>query len=1177
MVPDNFPIPFDGLLGNDFVKANQCEINYNTNTLLIGAHTIDLQHIVQPIQNSDVFNNNPKPKSELVLKPRSETMVQIKIINSDLNEGICEHIQLLEDVFVCPSIVKVTNGQIITSILNCSDKPVVISQLEIQLDPLPNPNDDNNHQAQINHITNTNTHSTRLQKITELLRIDHLNKEEKESLIEICHEYNNIFYLEGDKLSYTNAIMHEIPMTSCSPVNTKTYRYPEVHKEEVNKQINKMLEDEIIQPSTSPWNSPVWVVPKKPDASGKKKWRIVIDYRKVNELSIGDSFPLPNITDILDQLGHSKYFTTIDLTSGFHQIQMAPQDAEKTAFSTPMGHYQFNRMPFGLRNAPATFQRLMNTVLTGIQNIKCFVYLDDIVVFSDNLENHNKRLIEVFQRLSEYNLKIQPDKCEFLRKEVMYLGHLITDEGVKPDANKVKAVREFPVPKSPKDIKSFLGLAGYYRRFIPNFSNITKPLTKLLKKDICFAWTSLQQDAFEKLKDVLCSEPLLQYPDFSRTFYLTTDASQYAIGSVLSQGDPPNDLPVSYASRTLNRAESNYSATERELLAIVWSVKHFRPYLYGRKFTILTDNKPLIWLFNVKDPSSRLVRWRLLLEEYDYEIHYKPGKSNYVADALSRNPVQTSFEQDELQIHHINTQPTKPNPTYQDFLEKIKHSLITCDNLNETTKDITTTTNDIVTFLSTDLEYGGSKFLQTIDSKFNYVQLLKTEENTFNEIKLIKVNSKQIICVFYKEHYWEDCSYESIFHLILKLLEYLKTKGINKIALPEIGNNFDKFKSHKIRSILRFIFRSTKIEVNIYNRLISIPDPDQIPIILTENHSNPTSGHSGFHKTYNRVKQNYKWKNMKSDIKNFIKKCESCQKNKLVRKKNRAPMEITTTSSKPFEKIFIDVVGPLPLTENGNKFILTLQDDLTKFSRAYAIPNHETETIAKKLVENFICTFGIPITIVSDQGRDFTSNLLKNISKLLKIKHINCTAYHPQSNGALERSHATLADYLKHFINENQTDWDNWLEFSMFSYNTSVHTSTKFSPYELLFGHQATLPSSLTKPTEFKYTYDDYLSEITLKMQKSQELARENLIKSKEVNKRSYDKKINSQDFKVGDAVYLINEQTKLHRSKKLTSNYKGPYKIIEKNSPVNYTIKVKSKKQKVHANRLKLAFVTES
>lgn len=201
--------------------------------------------------------------------------------------------------------------------------------------------------------------------------------------------------------------MHEIPMTTCSPINTKTYRYPEVHKEELNKQIIKMLDEKNIEPSNSPWNSPVWIVPKKSDASGQKKWRIMIDYRKVNELSIGDSFPLPNITDIfIDQLGHSKYLSTIDLTSGFHQIRMAPQDAGKTAFSTPTGHYQFNRMPFGLRNAPATFQHLMNTVLAGIQNIKCFVYLDDIVVFADNLENHNKRLIEVFQRLSEYNLKM---------------------------------------------------------------------------------------------------------------------------------------------------------------------------------------------------------------------------------------------------------------------------------------------------------------------------------------------------------------------------------------------------------------------------------------------------------------------------------------------------------------------------------------------------------------------------------------------------------------------------------------------------------------------------------------------------------------------------------------------------------------------------------------------------
>lgn len=238
-----------------------------------------------------------------------------------------------------------------------------------------------------------------------------------------------------------------------------------------------MLNQNIIETSNSPWSSPVWVVPKKTDASGRKQWRIVIDYSKLNDITIGDSYLLPNISDMLDQLGYSKYFSTLDLTSGFHQIDMSPSDAAKTAFSTPSEHYQYKSMPFGLKNAPATFQRLMDNVLAGIKNYRCFVYLNDIVIHADVLENHNKRLIEVFQRLSDFNLEIQPDKCEFLRREVMYLAHLITDEGVKPDPKKIQAVSNYPVPTNPTEIKSFLGLAGYYRRFIKNFSHLSQPLT----------------------------------------------------------------------------------------------------------------------------------------------------------------------------------------------------------------------------------------------------------------------------------------------------------------------------------------------------------------------------------------------------------------------------------------------------------------------------------------------------------------------------------------------------------------------------------------------------------------------------------------------------------------------------------------------------------------------------
>ncbi|CAK1587698.1 unnamed protein product [Parnassius mnemosyne] len=359
-----------------------------------------------------------------------------------------------------------------------------------------------------------------------------------------------------------------------------------------------MLKQNIIKSSISPWSAPVWVVPKKMDASGKKKWRIVIDYRRLNDVTINEVYPIPLISDILDQLGHSKYFSTLDLVSGFHQISLNPNDAEKTGFTVIntngiSGHFQFNRMPFGLKGAPSTFQRLMNTVLSGTQGLHCFVYLDDCIIYSHDLQSHMGKLRLVFERFRDFNLKLQLDKCEFLRREVTYLGHVITDKGVSPNPDKVKSVSNYPIPKNPKEIKSFLGLVGYYRRFIDNFSKITKPLTSLLKRDVNFNWTQEQTQAFNLLKEKLTSAPLLQYPDFSQPFIVTTDASNYAVGAVLSQGPIGKDKPIAYASRTLNKQEGNYSTTEKELLAILFAVKTFRPYIYGNKFKIVTDHRPL--------------------------------------------------------------------------------------------------------------------------------------------------------------------------------------------------------------------------------------------------------------------------------------------------------------------------------------------------------------------------------------------------------------------------------------------------------------------------------------------------------------------------------------------------------------------------------------------------------
>ncbi|XP_046393726.1 uncharacterized protein LOC124161448 [Ischnura elegans] len=411
--------------------------------------------------------------------------------------------------------------------------------------------------------------------------------------------------------------------------------------------------------------------PRKEDASGKQKWRIVVDYRKLNDVTVGDAFPLPLITEILDQLGKARYFSTLDLASGYHQIPKAKDDQHKTAFSTFQGHSQFKRMPFGLKGAPATFQRLMNTVLSGLQGLRCFVYLDNIVIFGNDFHSHNDRSKEVFGRLREYGLKLQPEKCEFLRTEVNYLGHVISEEGVKPDPGKVEMIHKFPRPKNTKQLQSFLGLAGYYRRFIHNFSQIARPLHELLKKNAEFEWKGEQEEAFQNLKEILMTEPILQYPDFSRPFLLTTDASNKALGAILSQGTPGKDLPIAYASRALNKAEKNYSTIEKELLAIVWGTQYFRPYLYGRKFTIITDHKPLTWIFNVKDPSSRLMRWRIKMEEYDYEIIYKKGKLNSNADALSRI---WAIEASENESSEVETREQISKERKEEILREIHDS-----------------------------------------------------------------------------------------------------------------------------------------------------------------------------------------------------------------------------------------------------------------------------------------------------------------------------------------------------------------------------------------------------------------------------------------------------------------------------------------------------------------------
>jgi Reverse transcriptase (RNA-dependent DNA polymerase). len=521
-----------------------------------------------------------------------------------MKEGYIPLIPTGPGVYLGEALGSVKNNatQIYCINTNTRDVEISIPPIELEEFNLVKPQPRTGKKANNESTTQSST-TNRLRDLNNLLCLDNLNSEEKNALFRIIDKFSYQFYLQGDKLGITNVTKHVINTVDDVPINKRNYRYPLIHKEVINSETKRMVEDALISPSNSPYNSPVWVVPKKPDSKGNKKWRMVIDYRALNDKTVKDAYPLPNISEIMDLLGGAKYFSVLDLASGFHQIEVEPRDRHKTAFSTSFGHYEFNRMPFGLANAPSCFQRLMDRCLSGMQGVELFVYMDDIVIFAKSLKEHNEKLEKLLGRLKTAGLVLQPDKCRFLCKEIGYLGHLISEEGIKPDPRKIAAVSQFPQPKGRKNVKQFLGLAGYYRRFIPDFAYIAKPLNALLKKNVTFVWTDEIEEAFRKLKEVLCSEPLLHYPDFSKPFVVTTDASEFAVGAVLSQGTIGNDPPIAYASRALVSAELNYTTTEKELLAIIYAIKQFRPYIFGQKFTLVTDHRPLVWLCQLKDPS----------------------------------------------------------------------------------------------------------------------------------------------------------------------------------------------------------------------------------------------------------------------------------------------------------------------------------------------------------------------------------------------------------------------------------------------------------------------------------------------------------------------------------------------------------------------------------------------
>lgn len=506
-----------------------------------------------------------------------------------------------------------------------------------------------------------------------------LSNKEKKKLGKLLKRYNKLFMDPNPKEhSRQNKVQHPIDTGNELPIHSVPYRVSPKERDEISKQINEMITKGVIQPSRSPWSSPVVLVNKKDGTV-----RFCVDYRKLNAITKKDVYPLPRIDDALASFHDVRYFSTLDLICGYWQVPVRKSDQEKTAFVTHNGLYEFTVMPFGLSNAPATFQRLMDMVLAGLKWKSCLVYLDDIIVFSRTYEEHLTHLEEVFQRLEEHELRLKPSKCYLCYNEIIYLGHRISKDGVAPDPAKVEAITKMPKPRDITELRSFLGLCNYYRNFIHNFADKMSPLYNITKSNMHFQWLDQHDNVFKQIKEELTREPILRHPDFNFPFIIQTDASNVGIGAVLVQWINDEYRVIQYISRILQAPERKWSTREKEALAILWACEQFRPYIIGSHFTVETDHQSLKWLLEAKAPA-RLVRWALRLSEFDFEIRYRRGSQNANADALSRLPQETSSKPTEVDAQleeylyqqEIILTELLPNITKQEWREKQETDLI---------------------------------------------------------------------------------------------------------------------------------------------------------------------------------------------------------------------------------------------------------------------------------------------------------------------------------------------------------------------------------------------------------------------------------------------------------------------------------------------------------------------
>lgn len=1145
--------------GQIFKKKYQVDISRRTNRISILSrnkiHTFDIH----------------KTPGNCKIPANSESIHLVKTSKSIV--GYVEKVQIQPGIFIPNAIVDATKGYSFIKILNLTASEVKLDNFKIQVERLPE-----------KFITNNQTE--RIKELKLQAEINHLPNNYQTEILKLIENYSNIFILPNEPLNTTPLIKHKIELKPGAQPVYKRQPPISVDKEEKLKEMLLKLRDQgVIEKSGSYWNHMIFLIPKK-----NGELRAILDFRPLNDLTIDQKYNLPSIEELLGKIGDAMIFTNLDLSSAYHQVELTEESKDYCTFSAgKFGRWRYRKMPFGISGAPYTFQFLMDSIFTVLDEppIEVLAYLDDLLIYSANMEEHLQTLEKVFKKLSEANLKINMKKCNFAKSEVEYLGFLISEGRVSPPAEYIKSLDTLKPPKNGKELQRFLGKMGYLQKFIKNFQMKVRPLSELLKDEKPFTMGKIQIEAFNEIKKELQEITHLSLPK-NQSYELHIDASAKGIGAMLRNAGAPDEAPIMYLSAVLKDAQTRYSATELEMYALTYFVKKLSYYLMGRKFTVFTDHKALTSILKSKNIENlRLNRMKLSLVDFDkMSIKYVTGKSNTVPDYLSRHPCEVEAEDLDELLDSREQMPTEVNAL---VITRAQKALQNQTNQNE----ITTKLKDLeqepdlkivgnqdlqnniklgkkkkvhFNFPPKDKDYG--KFFETLINSSELKQKFVKEflPKLFNSsidfkrcidihrlpkktpiMRLTEGVDKQVkmtslgITVSCQPDGLDD--YE-IYVYALLCAEYMNDENLKKIV---IMSSMTKDKQELLKRFFSEMLKDKEIILFYEKNVKVLKEEKEIKEILDIYHLSKTAGHPGVNRMMDAIRQKYYFRKMYYKVQKYVRQCLTCRKIK-AEKSNKQPMLIPKLPDKPFDLVAMDVYGPIVESKpEGFKNILVITDYFSGFTIMSPLKDPNSEDVAKILVDDLILPFGrFPKLILADNASYFGSNLLKDVMKILNIKQKFIVPRAPWQN-ITERRNQFISYYLKITLCEMGQDkierWPDLLKFISYSINSSVNRSTGFCPLEILFGLEIdNLSDQQFNATKSK-TYNEYIENLQQRLRYIKETAEKQMVEARNISKNYRDKNTTKLNIKIDDWVLWKNPKSILG---KLDFPKIGPFQVIE-------------------------------